>query len=78
MLLNGVDKTYDFSLIEEREILSKSWRQIFNINNQHEYLECEKLDYSIQATIFEIFYTDVVKVHFFNSERKEKILKIKR
>ena len=78
MLLNGIDKTYDFSLIEEREILSKSWRQIFNINNQHEYLECEKLDYSIQATIFEIFYTDVVKVHFFNSQRKDKILKIKR
>ena len=36
MLLNGIDKTYDFSLIEEREILSKSWRQIFDINNQHE------------------------------------------
>ena len=56
--------------------MQESWKTIFNMEKSREILELSKKEQSIQATFFELFYTDVSKVHFFENKNCIKVEKI--
>ena len=58
------------------QTILNSWNTIFDLNKSPEILEYSKEQQQIQATFFELFYTDIEKVHFFNQKKCNKILKI--
>lgn len=56
--------------------LCKSWERIFDIENISKYFRTSKKNQCIQATFFELFYTDVRKVHFFNNGNSGKVIEV--
>lgn len=58
---------------EGQEILENTWHYIFDMKKSRQYLEIKKNQQRIQATFFELFYTDITKVHFFENKKCQKI-----
>lgn len=58
-------------------IILNSWETIFDLDKCPALLEYDKKQQQVQATFFELFYTDVEKVHFFNHKKCQDILTIK-
>lgn len=58
--------------------LLKSWEIIFDIENISKYFKIAKKNQCIQATFFELFYTDITKVHFFKDGNSGKVIELSR
>lgn len=77
------EKKYDFyrekplSNIEAHKKISESWLTIFDLQKSMKILDITPEQQQTQATFFELFYSDLTKVHFFENKRCTKILKIK-
>jgi hypothetical protein len=78
---DNVDKFEEKFIKDKRHIskeaydqLSTSWHQIFDFEKCRQLLEIESYQQPIQATFFELFYTDVKKVHFFENKKCIKII----
>lgn len=65
------------SNLEAHQELTKSWQKIFDFEESKKILEMIDEDQCIQSTFFELFYTDLTKVHFFENKRCTKVLKVK-
>lgn len=59
---------------EGDEGIKKSWYNIFDFPLSRKVLDIPRKRQQIQATFFELFYTDIVKVHFFSDKKCQKIL----
>lgn len=59
------------------ETLSSSWHNIFDMKCSRDILGYSKKDQQIQATFFELFYTDIKKVHFFSNKRCTSVISLK-
>lgn len=60
-----------------RNTLEKSWEKIFDLEESKKFMEIDKSQQVIQATLFELFLEDVKKVHYFENKKCIKIEKIK-
>jgi hypothetical protein len=69
-------KEKPLSNLEAHNELTKTWQTIFDFEASKNILEMTDQDQCIQATFFELFYTDLTKVHFFENKKCTKILKI--
>ncbi len=70
-------KEKPLSDLDAHKEMTESWKQIFDFQASQKILEMTDEDQCIQATFFELFYTDVTKVHFFENKKCTKVLKIK-
>jgi len=70
-------KEKPLSDLDAHKKITDSWKKIFDFEASQNILEMTDQDQCIQATFFELFYTDITKVHFFENKRCTKILKIK-
>lgn len=72
---NCFKKAYNFYRIKPNDthmihpVIDKSWENIFDMKASREILQYPQKHQKIQATFFELFYTDVKKVHFFSNKR---------
>lgn len=76
------EKQYDYyrnkPLPEEGDILIRNtWNHVFDLDKARNILAIPKKDQYIQATFFELFYTDIVKVHFFSNKKCENVVQLR-
>lgn len=62
---------------EGTSIMENSWNNIFDLSLARDIIEVPQKNQQIQATFFELFYTDVKKVHFFDNKKCTQILNLK-
>lgn len=76
--MDTFDAQYDRhdKTIECREKIRQSWQLIFDLPRVCEHLEFKPEEQIVQATFFDILYTDVQKVHFFNHGRCQGVQQI--
>lgn len=65
------------SNIEAHKKMVETWKTIFDLKKSMDILEIIPTEQCIQATFFEIFYTDLTEVHFFENKKCTHILKIR-
>jgi hypothetical protein len=70
-------KEKPLSNLEAHKEIVESWQNIFDFEASKKILETTDENQYIQATFFELFYTDLTKVHFFENKRCTQVLKIK-
>lgn len=71
---NQFEKQYDYYRnkplpFEGDKLLKETWSNVFNLNKSRDILDITKKQQFIQATFFELFYTDITKVHFFKDKK---------
>lgn len=68
-------KERPLSNLDAHKEMTESWQNIFDSKASQKILETTDENQCIQATFFELFYTDLTKVHFFENKRCTKVLK---
>ena len=58
---------------EGQLLLENTWHNIFDFEKSRKFLEISKKQQRIQATFFELFYSDITKVHFFEHKKCQKV-----
>jgi hypothetical protein len=56
------------------EKIIKSWETVFDLAQSRKIVQLPKKHQQIQATFFELFFTDIVKVHFFANKKNTSTL----
>lgn len=51
------------------QLIEKTWHTIFDLDKSRHILNTPKKKQQIEATFFELFYTDIREVHFFNNKK---------